>query len=86
MISKANYPRIDIRDQIKVEGNHCIVTHVYGNYSLSGACEVVTDPAQPINRDVWWDGKQWTFSPQPTLFNAAKTSRLKAFVDLLQNS
>lgn len=86
MVSKANYPKIDIKDWINVEGQECVVSQIYHDNSLSGACEVVTDRAEPINRDVWWDGQKWIFSPRPTLLNAAQTSRLKAFVALLQTS
>ena len=86
MISKANYPKIDIKDRINVEGQECVVAQIYGGYSMSGVCEVVTDPSKPINRDVGWDGRQWAFSPQPILVNAARTSRLKEFVALLQSN
>ena len=86
MISKTNYPKIDLKDRITVEGQECIISQIYGSYSTSGVCEVVTNPSEPINRDVLWDGQQWAFSPQPTLVNAAQTSRLKEFVALLLNN
>lgn len=84
MISKKNHPKIDLRDWISVEGTDCLVTQVYTGYSMSGACEVVTNPDRPTNMDVGWDGEKWVFSPDPPLVNAAKTSRLEKFVATLQ--
>ena len=84
MINKTNHPRIEVTDWIKVEGANCVISQVYGGFAVSGACEVVTNPDQPINRDVCWDGQQWLFSHRPTLTNATNTSRLKKYVALLQ--
>ena len=84
MISKKNHPKVELREWINVEGADCVVSQVYGGYSLSGACEVVTNPDDPINRDVFWTGQQWVFSEQPILFNATGSSRLKEFVAILQ--
>lgn len=86
MISKKNHPRIELEGWINVEGSDCLVTQVYQGYSLSGACEVVTNPQKPINKDVGWDGEKWFFSPKPTFINAAQTSRLKKFVDALTDA
>jgi len=84
MISKINHPEVEPKSWINVEGSDCLITQIYTGYSLSGVCEVVTDPQQPINKDVWWNGENWIFSPRPTLINAAQTPRLKEFVSLLQ--
>ncbi len=84
MLNKQNHPKIEVKDWINVEGSECLITQVYGGYSMSGACEVVTDPENPVNRDVYWDGQKWLFSTQPGFINATKTSRLKDFVALLQ--
>ncbi len=84
MLSKKNHPKIELKGWISVEGSDCLITQIYRGYSLSGACEVVTDPIHPINRDVGWDGTKWYFSPNPPLVNAAKTSRLREFVTMLQ--
>ncbi len=84
MNSKTNHPPIEVTDWIKVEGSNCVITQVYGRFAVSGACEVVTNSEQPINRDVCWDGLQWIFSHRPTLMNATTTSRLKKYVALLQ--
>ncbi|NOY13330.1 MAG: hypothetical protein GXP51_06530 [Deltaproteobacteria bacterium] len=84
MISKKDHPKIELKEWIKVEGSDCVVSQVYGGYSLSGAGEVVTNPDEPINRDVFWTGQEWVFSERPTLFNATGSSRLKDFVAILQ--
>jgi hypothetical protein len=84
MLSKKNHPKIEVNDWIIVEGSECLITQIYGGYSVSGACEVVTDPDNPVNRDVCWDGQQWLFSTRPSFINAAKTSRLKEFVATLR--
>lgn len=84
MISKKNHPKIEPQDWINVEGSDCLITQIYGGYSLSGACEVVTDPDHPINKDVGWDGNKWFFAPDPPLVNAAKTPRLQKFVERLK--
>jgi hypothetical protein len=86
MLSKKNHPHIELKSWITVEGEECLITQIYQGYSLSGACEVVTNPEQPINKDVCWDGERWVFSSKPTLINAAKTQRLKEFVKMLQKS
>lgn len=86
MISKQNHPKIGLKERIIVEGADCVISQIYGGFSLSGACEVVTDPNQPINRDVFWDGQRWFFSTQPCLFNATRSSRLKEFVAILQQT
>ena len=83
MFSKKNYPPIKPKDRITVEGADCVITQVYGGFSVSGACEVVTNPSQPINRDVCWDGQNWAFSKRPNLINVANTSRFKEYVTLL---
>lgn len=84
MLNKQDHPKIEPAKWINVEGMDCVVTQVYGGYSLSGACEVVTNPAAPVNRDVFWDGQQWVFSDQPSFVNAAQTSRLRDFVAILR--
>ena len=84
-ISRKNHPKITLKGWINVEGSDCLITQVYKGYSLSGACEVVTNPKQPINKDVCWDGEKWFFSKQPTFINAAETPRLKDFVSLLKH-
>ena len=84
MFSKKNHPKIELKGWINVEGSDCLITQIYQGYSLSGACEVVTNPERPINKDVGWDGKNWVFSPDPTFVNAAQTSRLQEFVETLQ--
>lgn len=86
MLSKKNHPKIEPKDWITVEGEKCLITQVYRGYSLSGACEVVTNPAQPVNKDVCWDGERWVFSDRPSFINAAQTPRLKEFVELLKQS
>ncbi|SHJ28057.1 hypothetical protein SAMN02745165_01961 [Malonomonas rubra DSM 5091] len=84
MLSKKNHPKIELKGWINVEGEECLISQVYQGYSLSGACEVVTNPERPINKDVGWDGEKWFFSKQEPLVNAAQTSRLKEFVDELK--
>lgn len=84
MISKKNRPHIELKGWLNVEGADCVITDVYGSYSLLGACEVVTNPEKPVNREVCWNGQEWVFSKRPTFVNAAKTSRLKDFVGILQ--
>ena len=86
MLSKKNHPNIELKGWINVEGSDCLVTQIYRGYSLSGACEVVTNPEKPINKDVCWNGETWVFSNQPTFVNAAETPRLKEFTKLLQQS
>lgn len=86
MISKKNHPNIEPKGWINVEGADCLITQVYKGYSLSGACEVVTNPQQPINKDVCWNGEKWVFSALPTLINAAETSRLRDYTSLLKQS
>ncbi|WP_303723054.1 hypothetical protein [Malonomonas rubra] len=84
MITKKNHPKIELKGWINVEGSDCLITQVYRGYSFSGACEVVTNPKQPINKDVCWDGSNWVFSDKPTFVNAAETPRLKEFVEILR--
>ena len=84
MITKKNHPKIQLKGWINVEGDECLITKIYEGYSLSGACEVVTNPEEPINKDVCWDGENWKFSTLPTFVNAAETSRLKEFTQILQ--
>lgn len=84
MITKKNHPKIELKGWINVEGSDCLITQIYRGYSLSGACEVVTNPEKPINKDVCWDGQNWVFSDKPTFVNAAETPRLKEFVKLLR--
>jgi len=86
MITKKNHPKIEPKEWISVEGEDCLITQIYKGYSLSGACEVVTNPEQPINKDVCWNGENWYFSELPTFVNAAKTPRLKKYVELLQHT
>jgi hypothetical protein len=84
MISKKGHPDIHPQDKIVVEEQDCIISQVYGDYSVIGACEVVTNPAAPVCRDVCWDGRQWVFSRRPSFVDATKSSRLKPFISLLQ--
>ena len=84
MTDTKKHPPIEIMDWIDVEGSECLVVQIYGDYSLSGVCEVVTDPEQPINRDVFWNGQEWVFSTRPSLINSAGTSRLKEYVAVLR--
>lgn len=86
MITKKNHPKIELNDWINVEGSDCLVTQVYQGYSLSGVCEVVTNPQQPINKDVCWNGEKWVFSSLPTFINAAETSRLREYTYILKQS
>lgn len=86
MISKKNHPKIEPKGWVTVEGSECVVTQIYSEYCLLGACEVVANPNEPINRDVCWDGQQWVFSERPCFFNATGTSRLKEFVVILLQS
>ncbi len=84
MINRKNHPEIELKGWIKVQGSDCLITQIYRGYSLSGVCEVVTNPEKPINRDVFWNGKEWVFSDLPIFVNAAETPRLKEFTQLLQ--
>ena len=84
MISKKNHPKIELQGWIKVDDADCLITQVYKPNAISGACEVVTNPQQPVNRDVLWDGNNWVFSTKPTFINAAGTSRLQSYVDKLK--
>jgi len=84
MISKKGHPEIYSQDSILVEGQHCVISQVHGDYSVMGACEVVTNPADPVCRDVCWDGQQWVFSQRPSFVEANKSARLKPFIELLQ--
>ena len=86
MLSKKNHPKIELKGWINVEGSDCLITQIYGGYSLSGACEVVTNPSHPTNRDVGWDGEKWFFSPDPPLVNAAQTPRLQEYVATLKGN
>lgn len=84
MVSKFNHPAIDIKDLIKVEGEICVISQLHHRNSLIGACEVVTNSAAPVCRDVLWDGQQWTFSKRPS-FVESKCSRLQPFIAILQS-
>lgn len=84
MISKRNHPKITIKERIDVEGHDCIVSQIHHANSVMGACEVVTNSAKPVCRDVCWDGQAWVFSDRPTFVDAMKSSRLKEFVETLQ--
>lgn len=85
MISKENHPEIEPEKRIKVEGQECVVSQLHHRYSLLGACEVVTQPSEPVCRDVCWDGGKWVFSDRPSFVDASKSSRLKAFVEILRS-
>ena len=83
MISKKGHPQISTRDRIVVEGQDCVVSQIHGDYSVMGACEVVTNADCPECRDVCWDGQKWLFSPRPSFVEAAKCPRLRPFIALL---
>ena len=84
MTNKKDHPQIESEEWITVDGQDCVVVQIYKGYSFSGVCEVVTNPSNPENRDVCWDGQNWIFSERETFLNAAPTPRLKDFVAILQ--
>lgn len=84
MISKKNHPEIELRNKINIEGKECVISQIHPQYSIVGACEVVTQAADPVCRDVCWDGGGWVFSDRPTFVDATKSPRLKEFVEMLQ--
>jgi len=84
MISKKGHPDIQLQERIVVEGQDCVISQLHGDYSVQGACEVVTNPSAPVCCDVCWDGQKWVFSPRPSFVDATRSSRLKPFVELLQ--
>ncbi len=86
MVSKKNHSKLSVKDWINVEGLNCVVSQVYGDYCLLGSCEVVTNPTDPINRDVCWDGERWVFSDRPTFVNAVRTTRLREYLMLFLES
>lgn len=83
MISKKGHPEIKLGDKIVVENRDCIVSEVHPDFSVMGACQVVTNPDAPVCLDVCWDGQQWVFSKRPTFIDASRSSRLKPFVEQL---
>ncbi|SHI92280.1 hypothetical protein SAMN02745165_01144 [Malonomonas rubra DSM 5091] len=83
MINKKGHPEIKPADKIIVEGLNCVVSQVYGKFSVIGACEVVVAADSPVCKDVCWDGKQWVFSQRPTFVDATKSARLKPFIEML---
>lgn len=83
MVSKKGHPEIRPTDRIVVEGKDCIISQVCPETSVMGAYEVVTNSDCPVSRDVFWDGEQWTFSKRPSFVDAAKSFRLKPFIELL---
>lgn len=86
MIRKQEHPPVQVKELITVENQTCVVSKIYGAYCLLGVCEVVTDRENPVNRDIFWDGGRWLFSERPVIFNAVKSSRLKEFVEILQQA
>lgn len=83
MISKKGHPEINPTDRIVVEEQDCVISQIYAESSVMGACEVVTNPASPVCRDVCWDGQGWVFSKRPSFVDATKSHRLKPFVEML---
>lgn len=58
----AERPAVKVGEWIYVGQMPCVVAMVHEDTTICDLM-VVCNPEKPSNRDVTWDGSQWTFTP-----------------------
>lgn len=58
-------PSVRPGEWIEVDGNDCVVTHVYEDDSQIEKGMLVFDTKKPTTHESGWDSERWVFSDSP---------------------